>query len=98
MTQFKIFDNPTNEPTREITHGDYDDNAYVAISISDILENALRDNPKFQDLTRKEKDLILFTLRNLSHKLCRIVNGQPLFHDHWIDIKGYTQRLLDNVL
>jgi len=30
------------------------------------------------------------SLHMMAHKLARIVNGDPNFEDHWIDIEGYS--------
>lgn len=73
---------------RENTHGDYLVNARITWEIKKAMESGSR----WSDLHPAQKE----TLSMIAHKIHRIVNGDPMFHDHWLDIAGYSQLILDN--
>lgn len=53
------------------------------------LKRAMRDfNPeKWDALSDAAKE----SLEMVAHKIGRILNGDPLYADSWVDIAGYTQ-------
>ena len=48
-------------------------------------------------LRRDQADAIIECLDMVAHKIGRIVNGDPLYHDSWHDIIGYV-RLIEKML
>jgi len=50
-----------------------------------------------QDIRRDQADAIVECLDMVAHKIGRIVNGDPLYHDSWHDIIGYV-RLVEKML
>lgn len=48
-------------------------------------------------LRRDQADAIIECLDMVAHKIGRIVNGDPLYHDSWHDIIGYV-RLVEKML
>ena len=38
------------------------------------------------------------SLEMVQHKIGRIVNGDPTYLDSWVDIVGYTQLVIDELL
>ena len=53
----------------------------------------MRDSPNWGTLPDNMKE----TLEMIAHKAGRILNGDPLYDDSWIDIIGYTQLILDDI-
>lgn len=74
---------------RSKTHGGYLRNAEITWSIMDTLMTGSR----WHDLHPAQKE----TLHMIAHKMHRIVNGDPMFLDHWVDIEGYTHLIVENI-
>lgn len=66
-------------------YGEYKDNAEVAQSLKRILRHAMQSNG------RQFTEVHLESLSMISHKLSRIVNGDPNYADSWVDIAGYAK-------
>ena len=73
------------------THGNYRKNCNLAIELVKETEHFLKDNEKFHMLRETRQNQVLFTLRNIHHKITRIATGDPNFADHWQDIMGYAE-------
>lgn len=73
---------------RERTHGDFADVA----NVSQCLKGAIAVGPvdELPDIHRESLDLICT-------KIARIVCGDHNEPDHWIDIKGYAELVLQNI-
>lgn len=71
------------------THGDFN---FVAIT-SNLLKESIRDNPNYKNLPVQVKE----SLDMILHKTSRIVNGNCYFNDHWQDIIGYSQLILNEI-
>lgn len=66
-------------------YGEFSEHARATQS----LKRAMRDfNPeKWDALSDSAKE----SLEMVAHKIGRILNGDPLYADSWVDIAGYTQ-------
>jgi len=70
-------------------YGEFPEHARITQNIKD----AMRDSPNWTRLTPAMKE----ALEMNAHKIGRILNGDPNFHDSWYDIIGYT-RLIEKDL
>jgi hypothetical protein len=64
-------------------YGDFNEHARITQN----LKRAMQDSPNWNVLADDQKE----TLEMLAHKLGRILNGDPDYHDSWHDIIGYTR-------
>ncbi len=62
--------------------------------ITQNLKNAMVDSPKWASLRPDQKE----ALEMVQHKIGRILNGDPDFHDSWHDMIGYTKLVADDLL
>lgn len=60
-------------------------------NISQELQDTLRDNPKWFELLNIQKEALTL----ICHKMARIINGDPLYLDNWVDICGYSQLVVN---
>jgi hypothetical protein len=67
---------------RASTHGDFNTGAVI----SQDLCATLRTGPSWNKLSDAQKE----ALEMIAHKMARIVNGNPDFADHYLDIGGYA--------
>ncbi len=65
------------------THGSFEDNAYVAQG----MKNIIRNSAGFAKLNDVQVEALDF----ICSKIGRIMSGQPGFQDHWDDIAGYAK-------
>lgn len=75
--------------TRKSSYGDYADNARVTQAVMDILMTGA--NSGAMNAMHKEG------IHMIVHKLSRIVNGDPDFHDSWDDIGGYARCVSERI-
>lgn len=75
---------------RSAKYGEYKDNARV----SQELKSALTSGASWHKLSAVQKE----TCDMIAQKLCRIVNGDATYEDSWIDIIGYIQLTLDDII
>ncbi len=77
--------------SRRETHGDYTENSHVSWSIMEILMAASgwRDG--------RLNPIQMESLHMFAHKMARIVGGNPDEPDHWKDIGGYAQLVVDRL-
>ena len=68
---------------RQLTHGDWDEGA----SISEDAMAVFTRGSRWHQLTPGMKQ----SIRMITHKIHRIVTGNPSVKDHWDDIGGYAQ-------
>lgn len=80
---------PRPEQTRGTTHGDYTKMATVAQRIKD----AMRDGARWGGLACHQAE----SLELVATKIARIVEGDPACRDHWDDLRGYVQLVLDRL-
>jgi hypothetical protein len=72
---------------REKTHGSYDDVA----SMAQALKDTLRGGKNWKHLDDMQRE----TLEMLASKIGRILSGNPHEVDHWRDIAGYAQLIVN---
>lgn len=73
---------------RSTTHGDYMVNSAITWRIKD----ALHMGSRYNEMHPAMKE----TLDMVAHKMHRIVNGDPFFKDHWVDMTGYPHLVVGN--
>jgi hypothetical protein len=72
---------------RRQTHGDFTDVALVAQATKDIW----RAGAGWKNLSPVQRE----GLEMIAHKIARIICGNPNHLDHYIDIVGYAQRIIE---
>jgi hypothetical protein len=70
-------------------YGKFADHARITQNI----KRAMQDSPNWPKLRDEQKE----TLEMLAHKIGRILNGDPDYHDSWHDIIGYTKLVADTL-
>jgi hypothetical protein len=70
-------------------YGDYAEHARIAQNI----KRAMVDSPNWAGLSDDKRE----SLEMLAHKIGRILNGDPNYHDSWHDIIGYTKLVADKL-
>lgn len=74
---------------REARHGSFETHAELAQWLKHVVREAGRN--KHLEATHAEAlDMIL-------HKIARIMNGDPNYRDHWLDIAGYATLVADRL-
>ena len=72
-------------------YGDFHGHA----AITQLIKSAMRQKPsKWDNLSDDKKEC----LEMLAHKIGRILNGDPEYHDSWHDIVGYTKLVADTLI
>jgi hypothetical protein len=61
--------------------------------ITQNIKRAMQDSPNWAGLSDDKKE----GLEMVAHKIGRILNGDPEYHDSWHDIIGYTKLVADVV-
>lgn len=70
---------------RAKTHGSYRVHAEVTQALKGVIEAA--PDRKFQELSAQHRE----ALHMITHKIGRIMAGNPDYNDHWDDIAGYAK-------
>ncbi len=81
---------PLPEQVRGQTHGDYTQMAQIA----QIVKDALRSGPNWDKMAPHCRE----TLESSATKMARIVCGDFSCYDHWDDLRGYPQLVLDRMV
>ncbi len=76
--------------TRGKTHGDFKSNSRLVQFMKDML----RSSNNWNDLEEYQREALDMTL----HKIGRIMTGDHKFIDSWLDICGYNQLVIDQLL
>ena len=63
-------------------------------AITQSLKSVMHQTPRWKDLQPDQKEC----LEMIAHKVGRILNGDPNYHDSWHDIVGYTKLVADRLL
>ena len=61
--------------------------------ISTNIKRAMADSPNWERLAPDQRE----ALDMIAHKVARILNGDPDYHDSWHDIIGYTKLVADRL-
>jgi hypothetical protein len=70
-------------------YGSYPEHARITQNI----KSAMFDSPNWSTLAADQRE----TLEMIAHKVGRILNGDPDYHDSWHDIVGYTKLVADRL-
>ena len=70
-------------------YGEFDEHARITQAI----KAAMADSPNWTTLSADKKE----ALEMVAHKVGRILNGDPEYHDSWHDIIGYTKLVADKL-
>ena len=87
----KVFDWKSEEgllllEEREKTHGPFDRFAKICQEFKETLR-------KYDEKLSNEQ---CEALEMICHKMARILNGNPSYNDHWLDIAGYATLCVDD--
>lgn len=74
---------------RDKRYGSFPEHARITQSI----KRAMIDSPNWTKLSDDKRE----SLEMLAHKVGRILNGDPEYHDSWHDIIGYTKLVADTL-
>lgn len=61
--------------------------------ITQNIKRAMQDSPNWQTLRDDQREALEMT----AHKIGRILNGDPDYHDSWYDVIGYTKLVADTL-
>ena len=75
---------------RGARYGDYSEHARITQAI----KAAMIDSPNWVNLADDQTE----TLEMIAHKIGRILNGDPNYHDSWHDIIGYAKLTADRLV
>lgn len=70
-------------------YGEYHEHARITQN----MKRAMADSPNWKSLSDDKKE----ALEMVAHKIGRILNGDPDYHDSWHDIIGYTKLVADRL-
>jgi len=70
-------------------YGSFDEHARITQN----LKRAMMDSPNWARMTDDQRE----ALEMVQHKIGRILNGDPDYHDSWHDIIGYTKLVADRL-
>lgn len=71
-------------------YGKYTEHAKITQALKDVMHAT----PNWSKLAPHQKE----TLEMAAHKIGRILNGDPNYHDSWHDIVGYAKLTADELL
>ena len=74
---------------RGARYGDFSGHAHITQGLKRVMQKA----PRWADLTDSQRE----ALEMIAHKVGRILNGDPNYHDSWHDIIGYTTLVADTL-
>ena len=75
---------------RGTRYGEFGEHARITQAI----KAAMADSPRWKELPPNMKE----ALEMVAHKIGRILNGDPYYHDSWHDVIGYTKLVADELL
>lgn len=70
-------------------YGDFKGHARITQGLKEVMS----DSPNWPDLSDDKKE----ALEMVAHKIGRILNGDPEYHDSWHDIVGYAKLVADEL-
>jgi len=72
------------------TYGEFKEHARITQNI----KHAMYYSPNWSNLSYDKQE----ALEMIAHKIGRILNGDPEYHDSWHDIAGYATLVADTLL
>lgn len=75
---------------RQATYGSFTKNAEV----SQMLKYFMTQGTNYKQMPVAHRE----ALEMIVHKIARIVNGDPNYIDNWIDICGYSQLVIEEIM
>lgn len=75
---------------RGTRYGDFAGHAQITQDLKAVMQRA----PKWNTLRPDQKE----ALEMMAHKIGRILNGDPNYHDSWHDINGYVKLVADTLI
>lgn len=75
---------------RQATYGSFTKNAEV----SQMLKYFMTQGTNYKQMPVAHRE----ALEMIVHKIARIVNGDPNYMDNWIDICGYSQLVIEEIM
>lgn len=75
---------------RGSNYGAFSGHSAATQALKVVVHNHLSTNTNFASLSPSDQSVVVEALDMIMHKVGRIVNGQPLFEDSWVDIAGYA--------
>lgn len=72
---------------RRKTHGDFKRHAFIAQNFKECLNDVINNFDPYDDVCTFHRE----ALEMIMHKIARILAGNPNHIDHWVDIAGYAQ-------
>ena len=70
-------------------YGTFADHSVIAQALKDIM----RATPGWSRLAPDMRE----AMEMIAHKQARILNGDPTYHDSWLDIAGYAKLVADRL-
>jgi hypothetical protein len=74
---------------REKTYGQFERHAKISQDIKHVMRNA----PGWAAMASDQQE----ALEMIAHKIARILNGNPVYIDSWVDICGYAQLVVNRL-
>lgn len=71
-------------------YGPFDRHALAAQQLKQIVRAHLATNKRYNALSIMSKATVDEGLDMIMHKVARLINGDPLHDDSWVDIAGYA--------
>ena len=75
---------------RQATYGSFTKNAEV----SQMMKYFMTQGTNYKQMPMAHRE----ALEMIVHKIARIVNGDPNYIDNWIDICGYSQLVIEEIM
>lgn len=81
---------------RGTRYGEFRRHAEISQSLKAVMKHYANDNEErgFVPLADDQRE----ALEMIQHKIARIINGDPNYHDSWHDIAGYATLVADRLL
>ena len=75
---------------RGSNYGPFSGHAVAAQQLKDVVRDHLRRNKRYAALDSVAQCVVDEGLDMIMHKVARLINGDPLHDDSWVDIAGYA--------
>jgi fructose 1,6-bisphosphatase len=75
---------------RGSNYGPFDGHSMAAQQLKKVVRSHLSSNKRYNDLNAVQMATVDEGLDMIMHKVARLINGDPLHDDSWVDIAGYA--------